>query len=174
MSVSIQRDKVTRFESIMVPHLDAAYNLARWLTRREEDADEIVQEAYLRAFRYFDSFTGEDGRVWLLAIVRTCCYDSYRKWKKGEVAFDERAHAPESPSYTPEQAVLQESANRSLRDCIDALPVEYREPIILRELEELSYKQIADTTSLPVGTVMSRLSRGRKRLLDCMTAKGVR
>lgn len=171
-NIDKESDKGARFESLMLPHLDAAYNLARWLTRRADQADEAVQEAYLRAFRYFDSFTGGDGRVWLLAIVRNCCHNAYRRQTGNEVLFDERAHVPEAATATPETALLQKTAARSLRDCIDALPPEYRETLIMRELEEFSYKQISDATALPIGTVMSRLSRARKRLQDCMRAKG--
>jgi RNA polymerase sigma factor (sigma-70 family) len=165
-------DKTARFESLMLPHLDAAYNLARWLTRRADQADEAVQEAYLRAFRYFDSFTGADGRVWLLAIVRNCCMNAYRREKGNEVLFDERSHLPEASGATPETALLKKTATHALRDCIETLPPEYRETLIMRELEEFSYKQISDTIALPIGTVMSRLSRARKRLQDCMRAKG--
>jgi RNA polymerase sigma factor (sigma-70 family) len=168
----VASDKVSRFENIMVPHLDAAYNLARWLTRRADEADEAVQEAYLRAFRYFDSFAGGDGRVWLLAIVRNCCFNSHRRRKSDEVPFDERSHGVESSQSTPENELLKQITNRSLHDCIEALPVEYRETLVMRELEEFSYKRISDVTALPIGTVMSRLSRARKRLQDCMAAKG--
>jgi RNA polymerase sigma factor (sigma-70 family) len=174
MSTNTDGDKVSRFESMMVPHLDAAYNLARWLTRRADHADEVVQEAYLRAFRYFESFTGSDGRVWLLAIVRTCCLSSYRRWKKDEVPFNEQLHGFESSQLTPEDELLKQDSARSLRDCIEALPPEYRETLIMRELEEFSYRRIADATTLPIGTVMSRLSRARKRLQDCMAAKGAK
>jgi RNA polymerase sigma factor (sigma-70 family) len=168
----VASDKVSRFENIMVPHLDAAYNLARWLTRHADEADEAVQEAYLRAFRYFDSFTGGDGRVWLLAIVRNCCLNSYRRRKSDQVPFDERSHGAESSQSTPENELLKQAATRSLHDCIEALPLEYRETLVMRELEEFSYKRIADVTALPIGTVMSRLSRARKRLQDCMLSKG--
>jgi len=172
MSTDKERDRVSRFENTMVPHLDAAYNLARWLTRRADEADEVVQEAYLRAFRYFESFTGSDGRVWLMAIVRNCCLSSYRRRKSDEVPFDERSHGVESGQSTPENQLLKRASARSLHDCIEALPLEYRETLVMRELEEFSYKRIAEVTALPIGTVMSRLSRARKRLQDCMAAKG--
>src|ERR1700760_3814798 len=172
MSSDREREKAERFESIVMPHLDAAYNLARWITRREEAADEAVQEAYLRAYRYFDSFTGGDGRVWLLAIVRNCCLSSYRRQKGVEVAFDERAHTVQSGELTPEQTLLKKDATRSVRHCIDALPREFREVLVMRELEEFSYRQIAEATELPIGTIMSRLSRARKRIQDCMVMKG--
>jgi RNA polymerase sigma factor (sigma-70 family) len=172
MSTNTEGDKVSRFESMMVPHLDAAYNLARWLTRCADQADEVVQEAYLRAFRYFDSFSGGDGRVWLLAIVRNCCLSSYRRRKKEEVPFDERLHGFGSSQFTPEDELLKQDSARSLRDCIESLPREYRETLVMRELEEFSYNRIAAATALPIGTVMSRLSRARRRLQDCMAAKG--
>jgi len=174
MTTNIEGDKASRFENMMVPHLDSAYNLARWLTRRDDQAEEVVQEAYLRAFRYFDSFTGSDGRVRLLAIVRTCFLSSYRRWKKEDVPFNEQLHGFESSQLTPEDELLKQDSARSLRDCIEALPPEYRETLIMRELEEFSYKRIADATALPIGTVMSRLSRARKRLQDCMAAKGAK
>ena len=164
--------KVVLFEKTMVPHLDAAYNLARWMTRNAQDSEDVVQDAYLRAFRYFDSFTGGDGRAWMLSIVRNTCLTWYRRQKGNPVVFDERIHTPDSEQPTPEKAMLQKASLRSLRDCMEALPFEYRETLVMRELEQLSYRTIADVTALPIGTVMSRLSRGRKRLGDCMAAKG--
>lgn len=156
----------------MVPHLDAAYNLARWITRNAQDAEDVVQEAYLRAFRYFDSFRGGDGRAWILTIVRNTCL-TWRTRQNGEaVVFDERMHSPASGQSTVEAAMVQEASLHSLRRCMEALPIEYRETLVMRELEELSYRAIAEVTALPVGTVMSRLSRARKRLADCMGAKG--
>ena len=166
MSSDSEREKAERFESIVMPHLDAAYNLARWITRREEAADEAVQEAYLRAYRYFDSFTGGDGRVWLLAIVRNCCLSSYRRQKGVEVAFDERAHTVQSGELTPEQTLLKKDATRSVRHCIDALPREFREVLVMREIEGLSYKEIADVMGVPMGTVMSSLSRARQKMRE--------
>lgn len=166
--------KVVLFENTMVPHLDAAYNLARWMTRNAQDSEDVVQEAYLRAFRYFDSFTGGDGRAWMLSIVRNTCLTWYRQKKSNSVVFDERTHTPESEQPSPEKAILQKASLRSLRDCMEALPLEYRETLVMRELEQLSYRTIADVTALPIGTVMSRLSRGRKRLGECMAAKGER
>jgi len=162
------------FEKTMLPHLDAAYNLARWMTRSEQDADDVVQDAYLRALRYFESFTGGDGRAWLLRIVRNTCMTRYRKQRGISVAYDERVHPSEADPLAQETELLLESDLNLLRGCLEALPPEYRETIVMRELEELSYRAIAEVTSLPIGTVMSRLARGRKRLEDCMTAKGVR
>jgi RNA polymerase sigma-70 factor (ECF subfamily) len=164
--------KAALFEKTMLPHLDAAYNLARWMTRNNHDAEDVVQEAYLRAFRYFDSFSGGDGRTWMLTIVRNTCINSYRQEKNSAVVFDERMHSPDASRATHEAAVLQESGLSSLRECIAALPIEYRETLVMRELEELPYRSIADVTAVPIGTVMSRLSRARRRLQDCMLAKG--
>ncbi len=173
MSEADTRFGKTLFETTMVPHLDAAYNLARWITRSEQDAEDIVQEAYLRAFRYFAGFTGGDGKAWLLTIVRNTCLTWHRQRQRGgAVEFDERIHMVSGEPPAQEAALLRESDLRLLRDCMDALPVEYRETLAMRELEEMSYKAIAEVTALPIGTVMSRLSRGRRRLEDCMAAKG--
>jgi RNA polymerase sigma-70 factor, ECF subfamily len=160
------------FEQIMVPHLNAAYNLARWLTRNQHDAEDLVQEAYLRAFRFFDSFHGGDGRAWLLSVVRnTCLTWLSKKASAAPVEFNEQVHRAESPQPDAESAMIHDSRIDSLRSCVEALPAEYREIIVLREMEELSYRQISEIAGVPVGTVMSRLSRGRERLLDCMEAK---
>ena len=165
--------KTALFEKTMLPHLDAAYNLARWITRNAQDAEDAVQEAYLRAFRYFDTFTGGDGRAWILTIVRNTCLTLRSGRQKGaDALFDEGVHSPASGHSTPESAMLDAAGLGDLRDCIQDLPVEYRETIVMRELEELPYKTIAEVTALPIGTVMSRLSRARKRLHDCMAAKG--
>jgi RNA polymerase sigma-70 factor, ECF subfamily len=157
------------FEQAFLPHLNAAYNLARWLTRNAHDAEDLVQEAYLRAFRSFETFQGQDGRAWLLAVVRNTCFTFLRKkgdWPTAE--FDEQIHSAAGTSSDAECLLLNRAALSSLHDCLEALPLEFREAIVLRELEELSYKQIADIAQVPVGTVMSRLARGRKRLQDCL------
>ncbi len=161
--------KLALFEQTVLPHLNAAYNLARWLTRNGHDAEDLVQEAYLRAFRSFDSFRGEDGKAWLLAVVRNTCFTWLRK-KGGQptVEFDEHVHGGADESPDPEAVLVKEAALGSLQDCLNALPLEFREAIILRELEELSYKEISDISRVPVGTVMSRLARGRKRLQQCL------
>lgn len=161
--------KLALFEQIVLPHLNAAYNLARWLTRDGNDAEDLVQEAYLRAFRSFETFQGQDGKAWLLAVVRNTCFTWLKK--RGDrfpVEFDEQIHsAGEAPD--AESILLDRAALGSLNDCLGALPVEFREAIILRELEELSYKEISEISRVPVGTVMSRLARARKRLQDCLT-----
>lgn len=157
-------DKTARFEQTLLPHLDAAFNLARWLTGNQHDAEDVVQEAYLRALTFFDSFRGGDGRAWLLAIVRNTCYTWLRKNRPApsEELFEEERHGAEPASA---EAVLLGQIDRDrLHQAIGELPPEYREVLVLREMEDLSYKQIASITGVPLGTVMSRLARARKRL----------
>jgi RNA polymerase sigma-70 factor (ECF subfamily) len=161
--------RLALFEQSIIPHLNAAYNLARWLTRNADDAEDLVQEAYLRAFRSFDTFEGADGKAWLLAVVRNTCFTWLKK--KGAqpaVEFDEQMHSAGEESPDAEAVLLNQAALGSLNNCLEALPLEFREAIVLRELEELSYKEISDITRVPVGTVMSRLARGRKRLQRCL------
>jgi len=162
--------KLELFEQTIVPHLNAAYNLARWLMRDSGDAEDAVHEAYLRAFRFFDGFKGGDGRAWLLAVVRNTCLTwlGRRSAAAVSVEFDERKHRGEREPEGTEEALIRDAKLRALRNCIEALPVEYREVIVMREMEELPYREIAEAASLPVGTVMSRLARGRARLLECM------
>src|SRR5260370_16204570 len=149
-----------------MPHFDAAYNLARWLTRSGEDADDVVQEAYLRAFTFFDTFRGGDGRGWLLSIVRNTCFTWLRKNRAQELMteFDEALHSSGSEAANPEALQLRRVDTEMLRDGLDKLPAEFREVLVLRELEDLSYKEIAGITGVALGTVMSRLSRARRRL----------
>jgi RNA polymerase sigma factor (sigma-70 family) len=158
------------FEQTALPHLNAAYNLARWLTRNGDHAEDLVQEAYLRAFRSFETFQGGDGRAWVLTVVRNTCLTWLRK-KGGQptVEFDEQVHGSADESPNAESVMLNQAALRSLQNCLEELPIEFREVIILRELEELSYKEISDIARVPVGTVMSRLARARKRLQECLT-----
>ena len=160
------RDRVARVETALLPHLDAAYDLARWLTRDDRDADDVVQEAYLRALRYLDGLRGDDGRAWLLTIVRRTCYTWLARHRAGPETAVAAAgdHEPDDAASNPE-ALLIRHADRSLvRDAIEALPLEFREVLVLRELEELSYKEIAAVVEVPLGTVMSRLARARERL----------
>ena len=157
------------FEQAVLPHLDAAYNLARWLTRNNQDAEDVVQEAYLRAFRFFDGFRGGDGRAWLLAVVRNTCLTWLRQQGRTDtIEFDERLHGGEGREPTPETVLLQQVTRGSVKDCLEALPLEYREAFVLRELEDMSYKEISEVAGVPIGTVMSRLSRARKRLQSCL------
>ena len=160
-----------RFERAMLPHLDAAYNLARWLVGNAQDAEDVAQEACLRALTFFDSFRGEDGRAWLLAIVRNTCYDWLRKNRNPQLlGSTEELDAAADPGPGPEAAQLRHADQRAVRDALEALPAEYREALVLRELEGMSYKEIARVTDLPIGTVMSRLARGRKRLEAALVA----
>jgi RNA polymerase sigma-70 factor, ECF subfamily len=169
-------DETTRlalFEQTIVPHLNAAYNLARWLAGDRQEAEDIVQEAYLRAFRFFDGYHGGDGRAWLLAIVRNTCLTWLQRNKTGaaSVEFDEQVHAAPARQESVEESLVKNAKIDSLRDCVESLPVEYREIIVLRELEEFSYREISEAAGVPIGTVMSRLSRARLRLLNCMETK---
>jgi RNA polymerase sigma-70 factor (ECF subfamily) len=151
--------------------LDAAYNLARWLTRNDADAADVVQEGFLRALRFFGDFRGGDTRAWLLTIVRNACYTWLRRNRVNELAtpFDEEAHSGESDD--PETLLLEGADREMLRDALETLPAEFREVLILRELEGLSYKKIAGIADVPMGTVMSRLARARKRLRLYLTAR---
>lgn len=161
--------KQALFEQTVMPHLNAAYNLARWLTRNGDDAEDLVQEAFLRAFRSYETLEGEDGRAWLLAVVRNTCFTWLKK--KGErtaVEFDEQVHGAADEAPNAEAVLLNDAALGSLQGCLEGLPLEFREVIVMRELEELSYKDIADIARVPMGTVMSRLARGRKKLQQCL------
>ncbi len=161
-----KEDKLVRFEQTILPHMDAAYNLARWLTRNEHDAEDMAQEAYLRAFKFFETFRGVDGRAWLLTIVRNTCYTWLQQNRSREPAtsFDEEIHSAENDASNPATLFLQGANNQILREALEELPVEFREVVILRDLEDFSYKEIADIAGIPLGTVMSRLARARERL----------
>jgi RNA polymerase sigma factor (sigma-70 family) len=154
------------FEEAVMPHLDAAYNLARWLTRNEADAQDMVQEAYLRALRFFGGFHGTDARAWLLTIVRNTCYTWLKRNRSQELSgdFEEVVLTKQSDEPDPEASHVLKVRAQLINEAIEKLPLEFREVVILRELEELSYKEIATITGIPIGTVMSRLSRARKRL----------
>jgi RNA polymerase sigma-70 factor (ECF subfamily) len=162
--------KRERFERAVLPYLDAAYNLARWLMRDEHDAEDIVQEAYLRAFKFFDRFRGEDGRAWLLAVVRNTCYTFLKQNRRRDLlaSFDEEVHGCSS-ELSPEHLVLQKASAEMLRAAMEELPAEYREVLVLRELEGFSYKEIAAIANIPLGTVMSRLTRARTRLQEFLS-----
>ena len=165
------QNKLASFEEAVLPHLDAAYNLARWLTHNAADAEDVVQEAYLRAFRFFGGFHGADGRSWLLAIVRNTCYTWMQHNRSPELAIslDDQLYEIESKDLNPEALLLQSADTQIVRQALKELPVEFREVLVLRELEEMSYREIASITDLPLGTVMSRLARGRKRLQQALT-----
>jgi RNA polymerase sigma factor (sigma-70 family) len=159
-----------RFEQIVMPHLDAAYNLARWLVRNPQDAEDVVQESYLRAFKFFSGYHGGDVRAWLLKIVRNTSYSFYNKNRPAKLAeeFDERIHTTESAAPDAEQEQVRDAESRMLHEALDELPLSYREILILRELEGLSYKEIAGVVDIPIGTVMSSLARGRDRLREIL------
>ena len=156
----------------MLPHLAAAYNLARWLTRNGPDAEDLVQDAYLRALRGFEGFRGGDGRAWLLRIVRNTCYTWLQENRVQELAttFDEELYPVENDSTDPETLLLRSADKQFLKEALEKLPLEFREVIVLRELEGMSYKEIAELAAIPVGTVMSRLARARERLQQLLTA----
>ena len=172
----MESDQLGRFEAILLPHMDAAYTLARYLTGSEQEAQDVVQEAYLKALKYFGGFRGEDasdGRPWLLAIVRNTAYTWLRR-RRAEVEateFDEQLHSGMLEESHPEADLLGTAARESLHQALDRLPPEFREVIVLRELDGMSYKEIGEVTGVPVGTVMSRLSRARQRLQRALWAE---
>jgi RNA polymerase sigma-70 factor (ECF subfamily) len=162
---AVQEKNLERFEESILPHLAAAYNLARWLTRDDRDAEDVVQEAYLRALRFFGGFRGGDGRAWLLKIVRNTCYTWLQQNRSPQLAaFEDEVEQVESEAPSPEASLIENADRKLLARALEELPVEFREAIVLRELEGLSYKEIADLVDVPLGTVMSRLARARKRL----------
>ena len=156
----------SRAEEVILPHLDAAYNLARWLMRNDDEADDAVQDACLRALRFFGSFRGGNGRVWLLAIVRNTCYSRLKHdaSRESETEFDDEIHNPEVDTASPEVLLERSRDAHTLRRALEELPEEFREVIVMRELEGMGYKEIAEVSDIPIGTVMSRLARARKRL----------
>jgi RNA polymerase sigma-70 factor (ECF subfamily) len=165
-----------RFQDLALPHLDAAYNLARWLTRNDHDAQDVVQEAFLRAFNSFAGFRGTNARPWLLAIVRNASYDWLRRNRSGDltVAYDEDVHGGEHSGTSiseagddgnPETLLSRADDRRVVNEALAHLPVEFREVVVLRDIEDCSYREIAGIAGIPIGTVMSRLSRGRRLML---------
>jgi RNA polymerase sigma-70 factor, ECF subfamily len=172
----LESSELARFEAVVLPHLDAAHTLARYLTRNAHDAEDIVQDACLRALKYFDTFRGEGEngpRAWLLAIVRNTAYTWQRRHRGDALAteFDEREHSHAVADAHPEGELLQQDAKQTLGRALDRLAPEFREVIVLRELEGLSYKEISEVAGVPVGTVMSRLSRARARLQEALRAE---
>ena len=167
------KEELMSFEAAMLPHLDAAHNLARWLLRNEQDAQDVVQEAYLRAFKSFGGFHGSNGRAWLLTIVRNTSYTLLKKNRAVDFTtpFDEEIHAAGHESASP-ATILEHSEDSDLiRQAMDELPAEFREILVLRHQEGLSYKEIADIAQIPPGTVMSRLARARARLKQGLAAR---
>jgi RNA polymerase sigma-70 factor, ECF subfamily len=157
-----------RFERILLPHLDAAHNLARWLVRNPQDAEDVVQEAYLRAFKFQDGYQGGDARAWLLKIVRNTSYSFLGRKRPAESAeeFDETVHREPAERPNAEAALIQDAESRAVREALQELPANFREILILREFEGLSYKEIAQIVNVPIGTVMSGLARGRTQLRE--------
>ena len=166
-----EQNPATNFERAVLPHLDAAYNFARWLMRNEQDARDVAQDAYLRAFRFFPGFRGGDARAWLLKIVRNTCYTRLHanRLLQNAAEFDENVLplGPFAPN--PEEAALQKEGDTLVREALEKLPPNFREVVVLRELEGMSYREIAAITGMPSGTVMSSLSRARGRLRQLLT-----
>jgi RNA polymerase sigma-70 factor, ECF subfamily len=162
----LNSSQLTRFEQVVLPHLDSAYNLARWLIGNNHDAEDVVQDAYLRAVKFFDGFRGGDARPWLLTVVRHACFDWLQRNRSHQTlaVFDEELHSGQGDSLDPAQLALRVENQEMLRQALSELPVEFREVLVLRELEGLSYKEIGAVTNLPPGTIMSRLARARERL----------
>jgi RNA polymerase sigma factor (sigma-70 family) len=158
----------TKFDKIVLPHLTSAYNLARWLLRSDSDAEDAVQEACVRAYQHFAEFRGIDARPWLLAIVRNAAYTALRKNRSAheDMSLDDLIDSPKliGNVSAAETVALESITLQELHSSVDRLPNEFKEVVVLRDIEGFSYAEIADITNLPIGTVMSRLSRARKRL----------
>ncbi|MBB5424535.1 RNA polymerase sigma-70 factor (ECF subfamily) [Paraburkholderia sp. JPY158] len=170
--------KSRRFQQLALPHLDAAYNLARWLCGNPNDAEDVVQEAFMRAFRFFDTFRGDSARPWLLAIVRRTWYTEWRRRAPSHdmLEFDETMDDATLDGWSaggddPQTLLIRDEDVRLVHDALALLPVEYREVLILRELEEMGYREIAVVADVPIGTVMSRLARGRRKLAEVLMAQ---
>jgi len=168
-----QEQELASFEALMLPHLDAAQNLAKWLLRNEQDAQDVVQEAYLRALKSFGGFHGSNGRAWLLTIVRNTSYTLMKKNRAVDLTttFDEERHATDYESANPAALLEQTEDAELVREAMDHLAAEFREILVLRHLEGLSYKEIADIAQIPPGTVMSRLARARGKLKEYLAAR---
>ena len=158
------------FEEVVLPHLDAAFNYARWLTRNDSDAEDVVQDACVRALRFYASLRGDNPRAWLLSIVRNTWYSRFPQRAGGDrtTEFDEMKDERPAADLDPEARVIQRQAVARVRQALEQLPPDFREVIVLRELEGLSYKEIAAIVDIPIGTVMSRLARARDRLLPIL------
>jgi len=168
-----EESKAAQFEAIALPHFGAAYNLARWLVRDDRDAEDVVQEAYMRAFRFFGGYRGGDSRSWLLTIVRNTCYTWLQQNRSRELTepIDDKLDEVGINTENPETILLQNVDAQLVRQALQELPIEFREVLIMREMEDLSYKQISTIADLPIGTVMSRLARGRKRLRALLVSR---
>lgn len=172
----MEPSQLERFEAVVLPHMSAAYGLARYLTRNDADADDVVQEAFLRALRYFGSFRGEasQSRAWVLAIVRNTAHTWRRRYRADASAteFDETVHSEATADEHPESALARRDSRAALAQVLDGLPHDLREVIVLREVEGLSYKEMSEVVEVPIGTIMSRLSRARKRLQEALVVSG--
>ena len=168
------RNKLASFEAAILPHLSSAYNYARFLLQNESDAEDVVQESYLRAFKYFQGFLGGDSRAWLLTIVRNTSYNLLQQNRSRQLvdSIDESTEVLDTSEYSNPETVLRQRIDEGLiKQAIEELPINFREVLILREMEELSYKEIGTLCDLPIGTVMSRLARARARLQDNLAGK---
>ena len=165
-----KRNYLPEFEQAILPHIDAAYNLARWIMGNDQDAEDMVQEAYLRAYQYFTGFQGNSSRAWLLTIVRNTCYTWLHKnlAQPSSVELNDEISADDSPSTDPENFLQLRANHLAVRSALEKLPLDLRELIVLRELEGMSYKEIASIASIPIGTVMSRLARARQKIKQCL------
>jgi RNA polymerase sigma-70 factor, ECF subfamily len=159
---AVARAAAESFNDVVLPHLDGAQRLARWLMRNEDDAEDVVQEASLRAFRYFGTFSGGDGRAWFLRIVRNICWDWRRRSLSTSDPFDEERHSRVGPACDPEARLLQIDDAALIERALSLLPDRVRQLLVLREVEGLSYRELADVTGVPIGTVMSGLFRARQ------------
>jgi RNA polymerase sigma-70 factor, ECF subfamily len=171
---SLNESDQERFERSVLPHLRAAYSLARWLCRNPADAEDVVQEAFLRAVRFFPRFRDGDGKAWLLTIVRNTFYTTRQQQGRAGLAvgLEEQGAEVEDDAPGPEDLLVQKASRAVLMEALDALPVEFREAVVLRELEGLSYREMAEVLQVPMGTVMSRLARARQRLRERLQAMG--
>jgi RNA polymerase sigma-70 factor (ECF subfamily) len=165
-------EQQAQFERLVLPHLDAAYNLARWLAGNDHDAEDIAQEACLRAFRFVQGCRGSDGRAWLLTIVRNTAYSWLKKNRSQPLLSLDDDELPEIADQKGTPAEFHRADMEALRAALESLPLEFREALVLRELEGLSYKEIAEAADVPVGTVMSRLARARRQLQSVLNRKG--
>lgn len=168
--MSNEQNKLSSYEESLLPHLGAAYNLARWIMGNDQDAEDMVQEAYLRAYKYFTGYQGGNSRSWLLTIVRNTCYTWLRQNRSQELSVDleDEIYDSESEKLNPEILLQHNLNHQQVRSALEKLTPEYRELIVLRELEGMSYKEITQIAGIPIGTVMSRLARGRQQLKECL------
>jgi RNA polymerase sigma-70 factor, ECF subfamily len=171
-----ESSRQSEFERQVLPHLDAAYNLARFIMRNDHDAEDVVQESSMKAFRFFEGFRGENSRAWFLTIVRNTAFTALKRNRMDEesVVFEEELHGGQMPALDAGVAIDRVQDQQTVRTAIEQLPAEFREAITLRELEGMSYKEIADVVGAPIGTIMSRLARARRQLQLLLTKTLIR